>query len=126
MAVVLAFCCAKAFSGERPARTPGAVPSPYVGATIVSPEDDAAVRSNAGNLRVLARVDPTLQEEHRLQLTLDGVPEGTVGRETTFELANIDRGTHRLQLLIVDDAGEIVFTGRASTFHLLRHSRLHP
>ena len=84
------------------------------------------MRSNAGSLAVRVRVDPELQEGHRLQLLLDGVAQGSASRKPEFRLENIDRGTHSLQLQIVGEEGGVLFTGPASTFHLLRHSRLHP
>jgi len=98
----------------------------YVAADVVFPAHDAAVRSNAGDLTVKAHVEPALAQGHRLQLLLDGVPLGVAQRVPEFPLQNIDRGTHRLQIRIIDEAGETVFTGAASTFHLMRHSRLHP
>ena len=97
----------------------------YTHALIVSPVDDSAVRGNAGRLTVLARVDPPLRRGHRLRLLLDGIAQGVADRASTFEVENIDRGTHNLQLQVIDDAGRVLFTGTASTFHLLRHSRLH-
>ena len=111
-----------------PLRKP-AVPVPadsYIRAEILYPADDAAVRSNAGTLTVLVRVDPQMQDGHRPQLLLDGVPSATAGRKQEFHLENIDRGTHTLQLQIIDGSGRVLFTGPQSTFHLLRHSRLHP
>ncbi len=110
-----------------PLRKP-AVPVPvdsYTRAEILSPADDAAVRSNAGTLTVLVRVDPQMQDGHRLQLLLDGVPSATAARNSEFHLENINRGTHGLQLQIVDDTGRVLFTGSPVRFHLLRHSRLH-
>ena len=98
----------------------------YAQALIVSPANESAVRSNAGNLTVRARVDPPLREGHRLQLLLDGVPPVAAGRGPSFELENIDRGTHSLQLQVIDEAGRVLFTGLPGTFHLLRRSRLHP
>ena len=124
--VAMALACATAVSAEIRVPAADAGPATYTDAAIVAPENDAAVRSNAGNLSVLVRVDPKLQKGHRLQLTLDGVSQEATHRDPVFELTNIDRGTHTLQLHIVDHAGEVVFTGSPSTFHLLRHSRLHP
>ena len=122
-AVVL--CCTTAVAAELDDQTAGAGSASYIGAVIVSPEDDAAVRSNAGNLRVRVRIDPQLREGHWLRLLLDGVPQGASSRAPVFELTNIDRGTHSLQLHIVDKTDAVVYTGTPSTFHLLRHSRLH-
>lgn len=119
-------CCGVA--GATPLResTIAAGPETYTRAVIVAPGDDAAVRSNAGSLTVLTRVDPRLQEGHRLQLLLDGVPRGTAGRRPEFHLENLDRGTHSLQIRIIGDGDRVLYTGPPSVFHLLRHSRLHP
>lgn len=125
LVIASALCFVSSVAGEVKGQSGGASPVTYTGAVIISPADDAAVRSNAGSLTVLARVDPRLREGHRLQLLLDGIPRGAPGRKPEFHLENIDRGSHNLQLRVVDDAGGVLFTGPLSTFHLLRHSRLH-
>ena len=104
----------------------GMKPNPYSEAVIVSPANDSALRSNAGNLTVRGQVHPGLRGGHRVQFLLDGVAQGVPGRRLDCSLENIHRGTHRLEIRIVDEAGEVVFTGAPSTVHLLRHSRLHP
>ena len=119
------WCGVAAATPLREPAVPVAVDS-YTRAEILSPADDAAVRSNAGTLTVLVRVDPQIQDGHRLQLLLDGVSSATAGRKPEFRLENVDRGTRTLQLQIIDDSGHVLFTGPQSTFHLLRHSRLHP
>ncbi len=118
-------CCAASSAAlpEGPANGDGA--ETYTQALIVSPVNDSAVRSNAGMLTVRTRVDPPLREGHRLRLLLDGFLQGVEGKASSFELENIDRGTHSLQLQVTDDAGRVLFTGTPSTFHLLRYSRLH-
>lgn len=125
LAVAL-FCLAAAgvgaFAGEAPRENRNA----YTRVTILSPPDDAVVRNNAGGLQVLGQVLPKLQNGHRLQLLLDGVAQGAPGRTPRFSLENVDRGTHRLLIRIVDETGRVLFTGTSSTVHLLRHSRLHP
>ena len=118
--------CVSAVAAAVDGRIASADSGTYTGAAVVSPENDAAVRSNAGNLTVRVRIVPELREGHRLRLLLDGVPQGAARRAPVFELTNIDRGTHNLVLHIVDEADAVVFSGAPSTFHLLRHSRLHP
>ncbi len=99
--------------------------NPYTRISVVAPPDDTALRSNAGNLRVLAEVLPKLKNGHRLQLLLDGEPQGAPVHRSEFLLENIDRGTHELAVRIVDEAGHTVATGAPNTVHILRHSRLH-
>ena len=111
-------------SCEQSARQSAAANS-YNFARIDAPADDTALRGNAGNVTVVGRVDPPLRCGHRVQLLLDGVPAAAPIDTPTFTLVNIDRGTHQLQLRIVDAADTVLFTGEPSTFYLLRHSRLH-
>jgi len=86
---------------------------------IVSPADDAPVRDNAGNVTIVSNISPRLQSGHTLRLMMDGavVQEGPQG---TFDLANVDRGTHMITLDIVDSAGNVLIRSNQSSFHMLR------
>ncbi len=122
-----AACCAIAATAAEPTDDGvGMVPRPYTAAVIVAPANDAAVRSNAGNLTVRGQISPKLESGHHAELLLDGVPQGAPRRIPEFSLENVDRGTHRLEIRIVDSDGQVLFAGAPSIVHLLRHSRLHP
>ena len=99
---------------------------PYHSAAILSPADDEALRANGGQLTVSARIVPALRPGHRLQLLLDGTPKGRPQTSAQFHLTDVDRGTHRLRVRILDAAAGVVFVGKPSQFHLLRHSIRHP
>lgn len=97
----------------------------YAGLTIATPVDDENIRENAGNVTVSVDLEPpNLQPGHRIRLLLDGTPTGGTNTTGSFALTNVDRGTHSLKAEIVDDAGQVVFTGPSSTFHLQRYSVL--
>tara|TARA_A100001037_G_scaffold131137_2_gene118902 strand:+ start:44533 stop:45144 length:612 start_codon:yes stop_codon:yes gene_type:complete len=98
----------------------------YAALKIVSPAHDATVRQNAGNLTVTASVTPALAGNRKMQLLLDGVVASGPSRTTTFQLLNVDRGTHELQAQVVDPAGRALFTSPASVFHMLRYSAIRP
>lgn len=98
---------------------------PYRSLTVTNPVDDSSVRENAGNVSVTVLPAPDLQSGHRIRLLLDGNPQQE-GNQTTFQLSNIDRGTHSLSAEIVDADGQVLFAGGASTFHLQRHSISQP
>ena len=100
--------------------------SEYSSARIVSPADGEGLRANSGNFKVQAQIEPALRQGHRLQLLLDGNPQGAAQASLTFRLTGVDRGEHQLRLQVIDGDGGLVFAGEASTFHLLRHSKLHP
>ena len=98
---------------------------PYLSARIVFPGQGEAVRANGGQLTVEARIAPALRPDHRVQLLLDGAAAGPPQTAPRFRLTDLHRGAHGLQLRIVDAAGNVLFVGQPSEFHLLRHSRLH-
>ena len=97
---------------------------PYASAAILFPANGEVVRANGGQLTVTARIAPTLRPDHRVQLMLDGGPNGQPHTSPQFHLQDVDRGTHQVRLQILDSAGGIVFIGQSSEFHLLRHSIL--
>jgi len=87
---------------------------------IVSPGNDAAIRSNAGNVTIGVHLEPELAESDRVQVVLDGKPFGKPSRNTVNTLSNLDRGTHRLQVRILDGSGRVLGSGSPIVFHLLR------
>jgi len=91
----------------------------YTKVEITSPKEDEAIRSNAGNFAAMAVVEPGLFGDHRIQWRFDG--KVLPGATTTFlSMRNVDRGTHTIQLEIVNAAGEVVKASDPVTFHLLR------
>ncbi len=95
---------------------------------ITTPEDDAPIRENAGNVHIEIAVSPALRvrEGHKIVLYMDGEPVAEPGTRTVFDLKNVDRGTHQLQAAIVDAAGKPLKTSDPVTFHLLRISIIRP
>jgi len=95
----------------------------YQSAAIVSPSDDSSVRENAGNVSVVAELEPELQPGHKVRLMLDGKPEQE-GRQTAFMLLNVDRGTHSANIEVVDASGNVLIVSEPITFTLQRYSIL--
>lgn len=95
----------------------------YKSLRIVSPENDIAVRDNAGKLIVRFALDPALQANHSLQLIVDGKFHSEKKSAGPISLANLDRGTHQLQAQIVaDGSGEILQSSNAVSTTILRVS----
>ncbi len=93
----------------------------YRSLTITSPANDEGLRENAGNVTVMANIDPALGPDHTLQVYLDGtLRESSNG--PSAQLFNVDRGTHTLELRIVDESGATLITSAPSVFHLQRRS----
>lgn len=89
-------------------------------AEIVSPQDDMAVRSNAGTLEVHVKTTPQKESSQRLQLYLDGTPLGEPQISPTIRALNIDRGTHQVQVHLLDEAGQVLTKTQIVTIHLQR------
>jgi hypothetical protein len=95
--------------------------SRYQSLRVLDPPNDAGLRDNAGNVVVTAELQPSLRPGHVLQLYLDGVLH-QAAQVPQFQLVNVDRGTHVLELRVVDSAGHTVATSEPSVFHLQRRS----
>lgn len=98
----------------------------YESIKIAAPAHDSTIRDNTGNIAVSVSISPAIRTGlgHKLQLYLDGQPFGEAGTTTSFNLSNLDRGTHTLKPVIVDLSGKVLVEGTASTFHVSRFSML--
>ena len=84
-----------------------------------TPAEDQSIRDNGGNITIELALEPSLDENHVIELFMDGSSLGT-GRTTTITMTNVDRGTHTIQASIRDQSGARVATTGAVTFSLLR------
>jgi len=97
----------------------------YADLKITSPENELAIRDNAGNLDVSVTIKPDLRSEHKLVLYLDGNTYST-GNSPVFKLQNVDRGTHQLRVAVVDADGHQLIDSKSVSFHMLRFSAIKP
>jgi hypothetical protein len=100
----------------------------YSSLKITEPPDDGTLRDNTGSVSVSVEILPFLQVEqgHRLVVTLDGQAATAPGVSTVFQLHNVDRGTHSLQAVVLDQAGRTVESSPSVSFHLLRRFVVRP
>ncbi len=97
-------------------------PTRYGQISIASPADQDVVRDNAGNLTVEAILPKQIASDHQARLLLDGKVVA-IYQGTSFQLENIDRGTHALQLEIVErKSGKILISSQPISFTILRYS----
>lgn len=95
----------------------------YKSLRILSPENDIAVRDNAGNLIVSFALEPALQANHSLQLVVDGKLHSEKKSAGPIAIANLDRGTHQLQARIVEDeSGDVLQSSNSVSTTILRVS----
>jgi len=89
-------------------------------ASITSPEDDQPLRSNDGTINIHVSIEPKKENEHSLQLYLDGKKLGSPQLSPTFRALNINRGTHQVQVELLDENGKQLAQTQIITVHLLR------
>ncbi len=99
-------------------------PFVYKELRITSPEDDATIWDNNGDVNVDITVIPQLRTKlgHKLVLSLDGKQVSEPGTATSFALHGIDRGTHSVSVSIVDKTGKTIMSSNSVTFHLKKQS----
>jgi hypothetical protein len=93
--------------------------------TLISrPADGTTVPMGPGDFTVEAQASPALGAAERLQLTVDGTPFGVPQTSPRWQLNNIARGAHELQVMRLDDSGNTIDTSDISTVYVLRPSVL--
>ena len=98
-------------------------PAPrYSAVTIISPQNDLAIRDNAGNVTVNIATQPDLRSSDELVLFMDG-KEIILGKSTAKAFTALDRGTHQLRAAVRDANGRILKSSPSVVFHLLRQSK---
>jgi len=89
-------------------------------ANITSPLDDTALRSNEGTINIQVATIPEKKNNHKLQLFLDGKALGDAQVSPTISAQNIDRGTHQVQVHLLDENGKLLAKTQVVTIHLQR------
>ncbi len=95
----------------------------YTRLVITSPENDATIRSNAGNVSINVAIEPVLFEDDLLVLFVDGKEVGS-GKSLLFSLSNLDRGTHTVDVAVKNEKDEFLKRSAKLVFHLRKESKL--
>lgn len=85
---------------------------------ILTPEPNATIRANDRQLIVMITSEPALLDGHRYRLLLDGEPAAEPSRSPVFPLSQIERGTHKLAVEIINQQGAVLERTPAQPFHL--------
>ncbi|MGP8308077.1 DUF4124 domain-containing protein [Vibrio sp. YIC-376] len=89
--------------------------------TLLSPKHGDTLRSNRGLIDVQLEMNRKLGIGEQLQLLLDGNPYGAPQNHSTWQLNNIDRGTHTLSVH-AKRSGKLIASTSPITVHLHRAS----
>ncbi len=100
----------------------------YKKMSIVEPQPDETIWDNQGIIELVVSLEPALEvsQGHRILVTIGGVPHGQPRATTTIHIADLDRGTHKLGVQVVDKKGKALITARPVTVHLHRQSVFFP
>lgn len=100
-------------------------PFKYDVLAIDTPKNDEPVRANNGDINIVAGISPNLRRGHSVQLSMDGSAVGSIQKIPYFNLNNVDRGTHKISISVInDDTQEVIQTSEIISFHVLRASIL--
>ncbi len=96
-------------------------PFNYQRLEIVEPAPESTFRNQAAeSIKVLVKAEPSLRKQHLLLLLLDGQAIDEGGRDTTFFLPRLDRGSHTLQVEIRSSEGATIEQSNIIPIHVHR------
>lgn len=87
--------------------------------TINAPTQEQAIRSNAGQLNIAVSLNRALKLEEKLQLMMDNQPINQPQTASHWQLSNVSRGTHILEVQAFQH-GKLIALSQPITVHLLR------
>ncbi len=112
-----------------PAAEPAGAGQPaavYQQITIVSPAPDATIRDNTGAVAISVTTEPALAEGHGFIYYLNGDAQGEPVPSSELSLQNVDRGTHDVEVAVVDASGKELIRSESVRFYLHRQSLTFP
>ena len=89
---------------------------------ITSPENETIIPRGPGNFSVTASVSPSLKASHKLQLMMDGEPREEPQVAATWNLTNVFRGEHNIQVAVIDGEGDELAISEPVTVFVFRPS----
>ena len=91
-------------------------PFRYESLSIASPGAEETLWNIEGVLNVRVNVSPRLQEGHRVRVYFDGKPRFV--RSTNFEIEEVYRGVHNLQIEVIDATGKLMIRSQTNRFYV--------
>lgn len=94
--------------------------------SIASPQNQATIWDNEGNVLVVVATNPPLNGQLQVEVLVDGQKVPGSPQRTTFQVTGLDRGAHQIQAQLVDDNGAVIATSDTVTIYLQKTSTLAP
>ncbi|MCI0504485.1 MAG: DUF4124 domain-containing protein [Gammaproteobacteria bacterium] len=93
----------------------------YMAVTILNIQNDEGIRANGGIFAIQLASQPALDTEagHRYVVLIDGAAHQK-SDSVAFQLENLQRGTHSINVQIEDRDGSVLTSSSPITIHVLR------
>ena len=102
---------------EEPAEEPT---TGYTSIEIVSPAAEETLWNIEGVLNVSVALQPALQPGHQVRAYFDGQMQPVSG--TSFQLQEVWRGVHNLQVEVVDETGRVMIRTQPNRFYVQQNT----
>lgn len=100
---------------------PASEPAPgYTGIEILSPKAEETLWNIEGVLTVSVALQPGLQPGHQVRAYFDGEMQPVSG--TSFQLQEVWRGVHNIQVEVVDATGKLMIRSRPNRFYVQQNT----
>lgn len=93
-------------------------PPPYQALHLLNPQPEETLRNSNRTIDIEVSSEPALLPGHSYQALLDGAAYGPPSRSTRWQIVEIDRGSHQVQIELVDADGTSLLQTDAITVHL--------
>ncbi|WP_163935371.1 DUF4124 domain-containing protein [Paraferrimonas sp. SM1919] len=87
---------------------------------ISTPTDQQTIRNNNGNFLIVAELYQPLEFNQKIQLVIDGSNYGKALASSSFNVTNLDRGSHTIKLQLIDKNGKVIASSKQITVYLHR------
>lgn len=89
---------------------------------INTPKNNATIRDNTGSIYIDGAIKPRFKPGLQVQLILDGTPHQKPQKHSMFSLRNVNRGEHKIKMLLLDEKGKVIASSTSRTFYMHRAS----
>lgn len=86
------------------------------------PKNNATIRDNTGSIYISGGITPRFKLGFEVQLVLDDKPHQKPQKHSMFSLRDIDRGEHKIKMLLLDEKGKVIASSESVTFYMHRAS----
>lgn len=96
-------------------------PSPgYESLEVADPGPEVTLWNLEGTLNVTLNLQPALKPGHQVRAYFDGEPRTVSG--TSFQIADVYRGVHNIQVEILDETGQMLIRSRTNRFYVQQNT----